>query len=199
MNELTPYGKSIIDDLVDAVRRNYTVEEKYELYDNLGVQLLDEGLTRSVFINKNDTKNAVLKHDSVIKIDQHKGNINNKLEIMNYKKFPTKIKKHFMPILSYDDQHGSWLIMPRSHGNPSNKHMKYINYKLFCSGISDIARVGFERGPEYKSMSMEISKRNCGIHNGEVVIYDYAMVFYKRIKYDAVVEYPMKEWKKCCQ
>jgi hypothetical protein len=194
MNALTQYGKRIIDDLVNTCRGTHTVDEKHKIYDNLGVQLFSEGSFRSVFIDKHDTKNPVLTSDAVIKIDNNKGNVNNKLEILNYLHAPPDIKQHFLPITSYDREHGSWLIMPRAYGEPNYDEIQHINDTLYRAGIADIARVGFGRLLPSGPIRGDINKENCGIYNGNVYIYDYSVVFYTRIEYRAIVEKPLDQW-----
>jgi len=59
MNALTPYRETIIDDLVNACRGTHTVDEKHEIYDNLGVKLFIDESFQSVFIDKHETKTPV--------------------------------------------------------------------------------------------------------------------------------------------
>jgi len=193
MNALTPYGKRVINDLVNACRGAHTVDGKHEIYDNLGVQLFSEGSFRSVFIDKHETKNPVLTSDAVIKIDNNKSNVNNKLEILNYIHAPPDIKQLFLPIKSYDREHGSWLIMPRAYGELNYDEIQHINDTLYRKGVSDMARVGFGRSLPDETLREDIHKKIV-IFITATYIYDYSVIFYTGIEYRAIVEKPLDQW-----
>jgi len=120
--------------------------------------------------------------------------VNKKLEILNYLHAPPDIKQLFLPITSYDHEHGSWLIMPRAHGEPNYDEIQHINDMLYRTGISDMSRVGFGRALPGTTGREDIQRKNSGIYNGKLYIYDYSVVFYTRIEYSAIVEKPLDQW-----